>query len=50
MMFVTAQPESLALAAGHLQQIGSALAGQNSASAPSMTGVLHLLLPTRCRY
>lgn len=39
-MFVTAQPESLAVAAGRLQQIGTALTAQNSATAAPMTGVL----------
>lgn len=39
MNFVTAQPESLASAAGQLAAIGSALAAQNAASATSMTGV-----------
>jgi hypothetical protein len=40
MNFVTAQPESLAMAADRLQEIGSALSAQNSASAAPMTGVL----------
>ena len=40
MNFVAAQPESLAMAAGRLQEIGSALTAQNSASAAPMTGVL----------
>lgn len=40
MNFVTAQPESLAMAAGRLQEIGSALTAQNAASAAPMTGVL----------
>lgn len=33
MIFVTAQPESLAVAAGRLQEIGSTLAAQNGATA-----------------
>ncbi len=40
MMFVTAQPESLAVAAGRLQEIGSTLAAQNAATAAPMTGVV----------
>ena len=40
MNFVTAQPESLAVAAGRLQEIGSTLTAQNSATAPPMTGVV----------
>ncbi|TAM63619.1 PE family protein [Mycobacterium sp.] len=40
MNFVTAQPESLAVAAGRLQEIGSALSAQNSATAAPMTGVV----------
>jgi hypothetical protein len=40
MMFVTAQPESLAVAAGRLQEIGTALTAQNSATAAPMTGVV----------
>jgi hypothetical protein len=40
MMFVTAQPEMLAAAAGHLQVIGSTLAAQNAATAVPMTGVV----------
>lgn len=39
-MFVTAQPESLAVAAGRLQEIGTALSAQNSATAAPMTGVV----------
>lgn len=40
MNFVTAQPESLSVAAGRLQEIGSALTAQNSATAAQMTGVV----------
>lgn len=40
MMFVNAQPESLAVAAGRLQEIGTALTAQKSATAAPMTGVL----------
>jgi hypothetical protein len=40
MVFVTAQPESLAAAASRLQAIGSALAAQNAATATPMTGVV----------
>jgi hypothetical protein len=40
MIFVTAQPEMLAAAAGHLQAIGSTLAAQNAATAAPMTGVV----------
>ena len=40
MMFVTAQPETLAAAAGRLQEIGSTLAAQNAATAVPMTGVV----------
>jgi hypothetical protein len=40
MNFVTAQPESLSVAAGRLQEIGSALTAQNSATAAPMTGVV----------
>ncbi|ORW43275.1 PE family protein [Mycobacterium paraense] len=40
MVFVTAQPESLAAAASRLQTIGSALAAQNAATATPMTGVV----------
>lgn len=39
-MFVIAQPESLAVAAVRLQQIGSALASERAATAPPMTGVV----------
>lgn len=39
MNFVTAQPESLSTAAGRLQEIGSALTAQNSATAAPMAGV-----------
>lgn len=40
MLFVTAQPEALAAAAGRLQEIGSTLAAQNAATAAPMTGVV----------
>jgi hypothetical protein len=40
MIFVTAQPEMLAAAAGRLQEIGSTLAAQNAATAAPMTGVV----------
>lgn len=40
MNFVTAQPESLDIAAGRLHEIGSALTAQNSATAAPMTGVV----------
>ncbi len=40
MMFVTAQPEMLAVAAGRLQEIGSSLAAQNTVAAAPMTGVV----------
>lgn len=40
MIFVTAQPEMLAAAAGRLQAIGSTLAAQNAATAAPMTGVM----------
>ena len=40
MMFVTAQPETLAAAASRLQAIGSTLSAQNAATAAPMTGVL----------
>lgn len=40
MNFVTAQPESLALAAGRLQGIGSALEAQNSATVAPMTALM----------
>ncbi|OBJ04657.1 PE family protein [Mycobacterium sp. 1465703.0] len=40
MNFVTAQPESLSVAAGRLQEIGSALIAQNAATAAPMTGVV----------
>ena len=40
MVFVTAQPESLAAAATRLQQIGSTLAAQHAATATPMTGVV----------
>jgi hypothetical protein len=39
MNFVTAQPESLSMAAGRLHEIGSALTAQNSATAAPMAGV-----------
>ncbi|CAM3326400.1 PE family protein [Mycobacterium colombiense] len=39
MNFVTAQPESLDIAASRLHEIGSALTAQNSATAAPMTGV-----------
>jgi len=40
MMFVTTQPEMLAVAAGRLQEIGSSLAAQSTAAAAPMTGVV----------
>lgn len=40
MIFVTAQPESLAAAADRLEAIGSTLAAQNAATAAPMTGVV----------
>ncbi len=40
MVFVTAQPESLADAASQLRTIGSALAAQNASTATPMTGVV----------
>lgn len=40
MKFVTAQPESLDLAAGRLHEIGSTLTAQNAATAAPMTGVV----------
>jgi hypothetical protein len=40
MLFVTAQPETLAAAASRLQQIGTTLAAQNAATAAPMTGVV----------
>jgi PE family len=40
MSFVTANPESLAAAAGTLQGIGSALSAQNAAAAAPTTGVV----------
>ncbi|RAU95786.1 PE family protein [Mycobacterium colombiense] len=40
MNFVTAQPDSLAVAAGRLHEIGSALTAQSSATAAPMTGVV----------
>jgi PE family len=40
MMFVTAQPEMLAAAAGSLQAIGTTLNAQNAATATPMTGVV----------
>jgi hypothetical protein len=40
MIFVTAQPESLAAAAGRLQEIGTTLAAQHAATAAPMTGVV----------
>ena len=40
MSFVTTQPESLASAAGNLQDIGSAVAAGNMAAAAPTTGVV----------
>jgi hypothetical protein len=40
MMFVTAQPETLAAAASRLQAIGSTLAAQSAATTAPMTGVV----------
>jgi len=40
MIFVTAQPESLASAADQLAAVGSTLAAQNAATAAPMTGVV----------
>jgi hypothetical protein len=40
MSFVTTQPEALAVAAGGLQGIGSALSAQNAAAAAPTTGVV----------
>ena len=40
MVFVTAQPESLAGAASRLEAVGSALAAQNAATAAPMTGLV----------
>ena len=40
MIFVTAQPESLASAASRLAAVGSTLAAQNAATAAPMTGVV----------
>lgn len=40
MNFVTAQPDSMAVAAGRLQEIGSALTAQSSATAAPMTSVV----------
>src|ERR1700758_534638 len=40
MSFVTAQPETLAAAAGSLQGIGSALSAQNAAAEAPTTGVV----------
>jgi HAMP domain-containing protein len=40
MVFVTAQPETLAAAASRLHAIGSALAAQNAATETPMTGVI----------
>ncbi len=40
MSFVTIQPETLAIAAGNLQSIGSAIAADNAAAAASTTGVV----------
>jgi hypothetical protein len=40
MSFVTAQPEALEAAAGHLQAIGSSLSAQNAAGATPTTGVV----------
>jgi len=40
MSYVTTQPEALAVAAGSLQGIGSALSAQNAAAAAPTTGVV----------
>jgi hypothetical protein len=40
MIFVTAQPESLAAAASRLEGIGSTLAAQHAATAAPLTGVV----------
>ncbi|MGH3849334.1 MAG: PE family protein, partial [Pseudonocardiaceae bacterium] len=40
MSFVTTHPEALALAAGQLQGIGTAMAAQNAAAAAPTTGVV----------
>jgi hypothetical protein len=40
MSFVTAQPEVLASAAGHLGTVGSAVAAENTAAATPTTGVV----------
>ena len=40
MSYVTTQPEALAVAAGSLQGIGSALSAQNAAAAAPATGVV----------
>ena len=40
MSFVTIQPETLAIAAGNLQSIGSAMAADNAAAAAPTTGVV----------
>lgn len=40
MSFVTAQPETLAAAAGNLQGIGATISGQNAAAAAPTTGVI----------
>ncbi|OIN78124.1 PE family protein [Mycobacterium malmoense] len=40
MVFVTTQPESLAAAARRLQQIGSTLAAQHTATTAPITGVV----------
>lgn len=40
MSFVTTQPEMLAVSAGHLAGVGSAVAEQNSATAAPITAVL----------
>jgi hypothetical protein len=40
MSFVTTQPEMLAVAASHLQGIGSALAAQSAAAAAPTTGLM----------
>jgi len=40
MVFVTAQPESLAACASRLEAIGSVLAAQHAATATPMTGVV----------
>lgn len=40
MSFVTTQPEMLAMTASQLQGVGSRLAAQNAAAAPTTTGVI----------